>query len=204
MSSSIFSSTLEITMRTLIASALLATLALPAFAETQTYKTDAGHTEVRFGWNHAGVSTQHGEFDKADGTLSIDPADLSSATLDVTIDAASVSTGFGPLDTHVKSGDFLTVEEHPTIRFVSTSVKQTGDTTADVMGEVTLRGVKVPATLQVELIHQGKHPVAEFVDYYKGDWLGFHATAEIDTAPFGFALPVGVLSFEIATEMRAQ
>ncbi|MEP2889981.1 YceI family protein [Tateyamaria sp.] len=191
-------------MRTIITSALLATLALPTFAETKTYKTDAGHTEVRFGWDHAGVTIQHGEFDKSVGILSIDPADLSSATLDVSIEAASVSTGFEPLDTHVKSGDFLVADEHPSIRFVSTSVKQTGDTTADVTGEVTLRGVTVPATLQVELIHQGEHPVAQFIDYYKGDWMGFHATAEIDTAPFGFALPVGVLSFEISTEMKAE
>ena len=191
-------------MRNIIASALMATLALPAFAETQTYKTDAGHTEVRFGWDHVGVTNQHGEFDSAEGTLSIDTKDLSSAKLDVTIDAASVSTGFEPLDKHVKSADFLKVDEHPSIRFVSTSVKPTSDTTADVEGEVTLRGVTVPATLKVELIHQGEHPTAKFIDYYKGQWLGFHAKAEIDTAPFGFAIPVGVLSFDVSTEMRAQ
>jgi len=191
-------------MRILTTSALVAMLALPAFADSQTYKTDPGHTEVRFGWNHVGVSTQHGEFDSAEGTLSIDPSDLASATLDVTIDAASVSTGFGPLDDHVKSADFLQATEHPSIRFVSTSVTPTGDTTADVAGEVTLRGVTVPAVLKVELIHQGAHPVAQFIDYYKGEWLGFHAKAEIDTAPFGFALPVGVLAFDISTEMKAE
>lgn len=191
-------------MRTIVTAAIMAALALPAFAETRVYKTDPGHTEVRFGWNHAGVTRQHGEFDKADGSLSIDLEDPSSAKLDVTIDAASVSTGFGPLDDHIKNADFLKVDEHPSIRFVSSSVKRTGDTTAEVAGEVTLRGVTVPATLQVELIHQGKHPVAQFIDYYKGDWLGFHAKAEIDTTPFGFALPVGALTFDISTEMRAQ
>ena len=65
-------------------------------------------------------------------------------------------------------------------------------------------GVTVPATLKVELIHNGEHPVAKFIDYYKGEWLGFHASAEIDTAPFGFALPVGVLAFDISTEMKAE
>ncbi|MEO0980483.1 MAG: YceI family protein [Pseudomonadota bacterium] len=191
-------------MRTLVTVALMSLFTVPALAETRTYKTDAGHTEVRFGWDHAGVSRQHGEFDRAEGILAIDPADPASATLEVTIDAASVSTGVGPLDDHLKNADFLVVEEHPTIRFVSTSVTPTGDTTADVAGEVTLRGVTVPVTLQVELIHQGPHPVAKFIDYYKGDWLGFHATTEIDTAPFGFALPVGPLSIDISTEMRAQ
>lgn len=191
-------------MRILTTAALVTALALPAFAETRTFKTDPGHTEVRFGWNHVGVSTQHGEFDRSVGILSIDPADLTTTSLDVTIEAASVSTGFEPLDTHIKSKDFLLAEEHPNIRFVSTSVKQTSDTTADVAGDVTLRGVTIPATLKVELIHQGAHPIAQFQDYYKGDWLGFHATAAIDTAEFGFAVPVGVLEFEISTEMKAE
>lgn len=191
-------------MRIMLATALVTMLALPAAAETRTYKTDAGHTEVRFGWNHAGVSRQHGEFDRADGTLSIDLEDPASASLEVTIDAASVSTGFGPLDDHIKNADFLKVDEHPEIQFVSSSVTLTGDSTADVAGDVTLRGVTVPATLKVELIHNGEHPVAKFIDYYKGEWLGFHASAEIDTAPFGFALPVGVLAFDISTEMKAE
>lgn len=191
-------------MRHILTAALFSALALPAFAETRTYATDPGHTEVRFGWNHAGVSNQHGEFDRVTGTMSIDLDDPASAVLDVTIDAASVSTGFGPLDDHIKNADFLAASEHPTIQFVSKEVTRTGDTTADVAGEVTLRGITVPAVLKVDLIHEGKHPVAKFVDYYKGDWLGFHASTEIDTAPFGFALPVGTLTFDISTEMRAQ
>lgn len=191
-------------MRSILATVLMATLAVPALAESRTYKTDAGHTELRFGWDHAGVSQQHGEFDQVDGTLSIDLEDPSSAKLDVTIDAASVSSGFGPLDEHLKNADFLSVAEHPTIRFVSNSVTKTGETTADVAGEVTLRGVTVPATMKVELTHQGAHPVAKFLDYYKGDWLAFKGSASIDTAPFGFALPVGTLQFDISTELKAQ
>lgn len=191
-------------MRHILTAALFSAFALPAFAETRAYKTDPGHTEVRFGWDHAGVTNQHGEFDKAQGTLSIDLDNPTASKLDVTIDAASVSTGFGPLDDHIKKADFLFVEDHPTIRFVSKEITRTGDTTADVAGEVTMRGVTVPATLKVKLIHQGQHPVAQFLDYYKGEWLGFHASAEIDTAPFGFALPVGTLAFDISTEMKAE
>lgn len=194
----------EIVIRNVVIGVLLSALAVPAFAETRAYKTDPGHTEVRFGWNHAGVSTQHGEFDRVDGTLSIDLENPDSAVLDVTIDAASVSTGFGPLDDHIKSADFLMTEKHPTIRFVSSGITKTSESTADVQGDVTLRGVTLPATLKVELIHKGAHPVAQFADYYKGDWLGFHASAEIDTTPFGFALPVGTLVFEISTEMQAK
>ncbi len=191
-------------MRALITAAIFSALALPAFAESRIYKTDPGHTEVRFGWNHAGVSFQHGEFDRVDGALSIDLDAPDGATLEVTIDAGSVSSGVGVLDDDLKSSNFLSVADHPSIRFVSTGVTQTSDTTADVAGEVTLRGITVPATLKVELIHNGPHPVAQFFDSYKGDWLGFRASTKIDTAPFGFAAPVGTLSFDISTEMKAQ
>jgi polyisoprenoid-binding protein YceI len=122
----------------------------------------------------------------------------------VTIDATSLSTGFGPLDDHVKNADFLEVEAHPTIRFTSSSVTRTGDTTADVAGDLVVRGVAVPTTLKVDLTHQGAHPLAQFIDYYQGDWLAFRATGEIDTSSLGFALPVGTLVVDISSELKAE
>jgi len=191
-------------MRLITTTLLMSALALPVLAETRTYATDQGHTEVRFGWDHAGVSRQHGEFDRAEGKLSIDLDDPASASLEVTIDATSLSTGFGPLDDHVKNADFLEVDAHPTIRFTSSSVTRTGDTTADVTGDVVVRGVAVPTKLKVDLTHQGAHPLAQFIDYYKGDWLAFRATGEIDTSSLGFALPVGTLVVDISSELKAE
>ena len=81
--------------------AVIAPLQITHAAET--YYTDQGHTEVRFGWSHAGVSLQSGEFTKVNGKLVLDPADVEKSKLTVEIDAASVSTGFGPLDDHLKS-----------------------------------------------------------------------------------------------------
>ena len=177
-------------------------LAGPAQA-AETYYTDQGHTEVIFGWNHAGVSLQHGEFTVSEGVLTIDPEDVESAKLEVTIQAASVATGVEALDKHLKSSDFLNVEAHPEITFVSTSVKRTGDMTAEVTGDLTLHGVTKPATLEVTLIHRGAHPVAQFIDYYKGNWLGFRATTEIDHQAFGVgSFSTGPISIEINTEMK--
>ena len=185
--------------------ALLFAMSLPlsqAFA-AETYYTDQGHTEIRFTYSHAGVSVQSGEFTKASGKLVLDPDNIGQSSINVTIDAASVSTGFGPLDDHLKSKDFLEVETYPEITFTSTSVEKTGDTTADVTGDLTIHGVSKPVTLKTTLTHQGDHPVAAFIDYYKGKWVAFTATAEIDHQAFnvgGFS--TGPISISIVTEMK--
>ena len=181
---------------------MIALPAAPAFA-AETYFTDQGHTEVRFGWNHAGVSLQSGEFTKANGKLVLDPDNPEKSTISVTIDAASVSTGFVPLDDHLKSADFLEVKTYPEITFVSTSVKKTGDKTADVTGDLTIHGVTKPVTLKTTLTHRGDHPVAAAIDYYKGKWVAFSATTEIDHQAFkvgGFS--TGPISITIVTEMK--
>ncbi len=187
------------------AAALSLMIALPtAWAQAaETYYTDQGHTEVSFGWNHAGVSMQSGEFTTANGKLVLDPDNPEQSSVTVTIDAASVSTGFGPLDDHLKSKDFLEVETYPEITFVSTSVKKTGDTTADVMGDLTIHGVTKPVTLKTTMTHRGEHPLGGAIDYYKGQWVAFTATTEIDHQAFsvgGFS--TGPISITIVTELK--
>ncbi|MGH1480025.1 MAG: YceI family protein, partial [Geminicoccales bacterium] len=183
-------------------SALSLTFAVPALA-AETYYTDQGHTEVRFGWNHAGVSMQTGEFTTASGKLVLDPDNVEQSSINVTIDAASVSTGFEALDTHLKSADFLEVETYPEITFESTSIERTGEMTANITGDLTIHGVTKPVTLETTLTHRGEHPVAAVLDYYKGQWIAFSATTEIDHQAFdvgGFS--TGPISIEIVTEMK--
>ena len=180
-------------------------IALPSISAeaAETYYTDQGHTEVRFGWDHAGVSNQTGEFTVANGKLVLDPDNVENSSLEVTIDASSVSTGFGPLDDHLKTKDFLEVETYPEITFNSTSIKKTGDTTADVTGDLTIHGVTHPVTLATTLTHRGEHPLGGVIDYYKGQWIAFEATTEIDHQAFevgGFS--TGPISITIVTEMK--
>ena len=181
----------------------VAMTSLPAFA-AETYYTDQGHTEVRMAWSHAGVSVQTAEFISVNGTLELDPDNVANSTLDVTIDASSISSGFGPLDDHLKSADFLEVETYPEITFKSTEIKQTGDDTADVTGDLTIHGVTKPVTLKTTLTHRGDHPLGQFLDYYKGKWVAFSAETEIDHAAFdvGKSFPTGPISISIVTEMK--
>ena len=180
----------------------LTAVALPALA-AETYYTDQGHTEVRFGWSHAGVSNQAAEFTVANGTLILDPDNIEQSSISVTIDTNSLSSGYGPLDDHLKSADFLEVETYPEITFESTSVTRTGDITADVTGDLTIHGVTHPVTLATTLTHHGEHPLGAAIDYYKGQWVAFTATTEIDHQAFdvgGFS--TGPISISIVTELK--
>ncbi|WP_170764954.1 YceI family protein [Ruegeria lacuscaerulensis] len=190
------------TFKSTIAAVALTIAVTPAFA--QTYKTDQGHTEVRFNWSHAGVSTQHGEFTKVEGVLNLNAEDVEASTLNVTIDASSLASGFGPLDDDLKSANFLEVETYPEITFVSTGIKRTGDTTADVTGDLTIHGVTKPVTLKTTITHQGEHPMGSILDYYQGDWVAFSATTEIDHMEFGVGpFSTGPITIMIDTEMKA-
>ena len=180
-----------------------ATLATSHALATETYYTDQGHTEVKFAWSHAGVSVQTGEFTTANGKLILDPDNVENSSIEVTIAADSISTGFAPLDKHLKSPDFFEVAKYPDITFKSTSVTKTGDKTADVAGDLTMHGVTLPVTLKTTLTHRGAHPVGNVLDYYKGDWVAFKATTEIDHMAFKIGpFPTGPISIEIVTEMK--
>jgi len=182
----------------------MSTLLPMAASADQTFVTDQGHTEVMFGWSHAGVTNQNGEFTKATGTLKL--ADkMEDSSISVEIDANSLSSGFEALDKHLKSADFLDVEKFPTLTFQSTSVKSTGDKTMDVIGDLTIHGVTQPVTLQAEMTHKGEHPLGKNIEYYQGEWIGIRATTEIDHQAFGVgAFSTGPISITINSELKAE
>ena len=186
-----------------IAVAMAAALPIAVSADT-TFVTDQGHTEVMFGWSHAGVTQQHGEFTKATGTLTLADS-MEDSSISVEIDAASVSSGFEALDKHLKSADFLDVEKYPTLTFQSTEVKSTGDTTMDVTGDLTLHGVTKPVTLQATMTLKGEHPLGKNFEYYQGEWVGMRATTEIDHQAFGVgAFSTGPIKITINSELKAE
>ncbi len=191
--------------RSFILAASLATL--PAAAMAETYSFDAGHTEVRFFWDHAGVSEQSGEWGKVEGTVDFDPEDVAATKVTVTIDPASVNTGVEALDKHMKTADMFDVEKFDTITFESTSAVQSGKNTLTVTGDLTIKDKTHPMTLDVTLLHMGDHPVGKFIDYYKGDWLGVKATGRLLRSEYGVGygapLTSDLIRIEIASELKA-
>ena len=110
-----------------------------------TYAIDPNHSFVIYEIDHYGTTTNRGRFSAREGTVRIDPG---GASIDITIDIGSVSTGVELLDRHLKSSEFFDVTRFPTGRFVSNKVAFSGDKVTAVDGTLTLMGQAHPVTLK--------------------------------------------------------
>ena len=165
----------------LFAAALAAPLFLSApAAMAEPYALDRSHASVTFSIDHIGFSLIQGRFNEFDAEIDYDPENIENSTVAFTIQAASIDTGWEGRDNHIKSGDMLDVEEYPTITFVSTSVKKLTDTTAEVTGDVTMKGETNEETFMVELRKVGPSPMDDTVTVS-----GFAVTGEIDRTDYG-------------------
>jgi polyisoprenoid-binding protein YceI len=131
--------------KTLIAAALFATAGF-AQAQSATYAIDPTHTFVTFEAKHFGTSTNRGRFDKKEGTVTFDKT-AKTGKVEITIDTASITTGVGPFDGHLKSKDFFNVAEFPTAKFVGDKLSFNGDKVSSVAGTLTMHGKTNPVTL---------------------------------------------------------
>jgi polyisoprenoid-binding protein YceI len=104
----------------------LSAFSIAASAAPETFNIDAGHTLPRFEYNHLGYSFQQHRFDKTSGKIVLDRA-AKTGSVDVTIDAKSVNTGYALFNGHIQGEDFFNTEKYPTITFKSTAVKFDGD-----------------------------------------------------------------------------
>src|SRR6201986_2667849 len=143
-----------------------------------TYEIDPAHSSAQFVVRHMMITNVRGGFSGVQGTVVYDPADLSSSSVDVTIDKNSLSTGDATRDTHVKSADFLDVEKYPTITFKSKKITKDGDG-LKVIGDLTIHGVTKEVVLNVE------GPTEEQKDPYGNIRVGASATTKIKRSDFG-------------------
>lgn len=141
-----------------------------------TYAIDASHTQLGFAVRHMAVSKVRGRLSKFEGTIDIaeDPTDSKVA---LTIDATSVDTRDENRDNHLRTNDFFDVENHPTWTFTSTSIVPEGPTEWKVVGDLTIRGVTRPVTLDVELEGVVKDP-------FGNHRVGFSASTTINRDDF--------------------
>lgn len=123
----------------------------PVLALAADWNIDPAHTQASFAVKHLVVSTVRGEFGKTTGTVHLDDADLTRSSVEATIDAATVSTRNPDRDAHLRSPDFFDVARYPTITFRSTKVQKAAAGALAVSGDLTLRGVTRPVTLDVTI-----------------------------------------------------
>ncbi|MDQ0219709.1 polyisoprenoid-binding protein [Peribacillus cavernae] len=129
---------------------------------------DASHSSIDFSVKHMMVAKTKGVFNKFDASIEADPADLTSANIEFTIDTASIDTRNNDRDTHLRSADFFDVENKPSITFKSTKIVKTSDDEYDVTGDVTIKGVTRSETFAVTFEGQGKNPWGQEVAGFSG------------------------------------
>ena len=138
------------------------------------YEIDGAHSAAVFRIKHLGISYTYGRFDDISGTVDFG----GSNAVSITIKANSVNTGNAQRDGHLKSPDFFSAKEFPTITFKSTSWESAGGDSYDITGDLTLHGVTKSVTAKVEKTgegERGKH----------GYRIGFHTEFDIKRSDFG-------------------
>src|SRR6187200_3172373 len=103
-----------------------------------TYTLDAAHTRIGYVARHAMVTKVRGQFNDFEGSGVVDPSDSTKSFVIVINQAASIDTRNEQRDAHLRSNDFLAMEEYPQITFVATDVRQIGPTTLEVTGDLTI------------------------------------------------------------------
>jgi polyisoprenoid-binding protein YceI len=141
------------------------------------FEIDASHTHVGFVVRHMMVSKVKGRFTSFEGKIEVG-SEPSSSSVEVTIDATSVDSHDEKRDAHLRSPDFLDVEQFPTLAFRSTKLVPAGERSFALEGELTLHGVTKPIVLAVE--QEGS-----VVDPYGNERIGFSATSELNREDFG-------------------
>ena len=142
------------------------------------WKFEPGHTAAEFSVRHMMVTWVRGHFKNVHGTLDFDAEHPEKGAVEVEIDAAGLWSGEPERDAHLRNADFLDVAKHPKITFRSTRVEPTARNEYKVTGDLTLRGVTRPVTLETRFLGQGRSP-------FNDTRVGFHATAVINRHDFG-------------------
>ena len=132
-----------------------ATALLPALGRAQVPVFEVTPVQSAIKFNVKASVPIAGNFEKWNATLTFASQDVTTAVLDIEIQAASVNTGSGMKDNKLKSKDFFDVKQNPLITFKSTKVVQTSSTTFDVAGTFTIRGVSKPETLKLTITGKG-------------------------------------------------
>lgn len=145
----------------------------------ERWEIDRSRSGIHFAVRHLVLSKTHGRFNRWSGTVMVPDGDLSRATVDVVIDAASIDTGVPRRDAHLRSADYLGVERHPSITFTARHVSAEPDGRLRVAGALTIRNVSREVTLAVV-------PNGCTRDSLGTDRARFAAKAAIERRDFGF------------------
>jgi polyisoprenoid-binding protein YceI len=169
-----------------------------AFGQAATWNIDPSHTRAGFSVKHLVISDVKGDFDKLSGKAQVDEADLSKSSVEVTVEASSISTRDEKRDNHLKSPDFFDVAKFPTLTFKSTKVVAGKDGALTVTGDLTMRGVTKPVTLEGSITNV-------ITDPQGNTRRGVSVAGKLNRKDFGVSYgPAAIVGDEVKLDIQAE
>ena len=145
---------------------------------TGDYQLDPAHTRIGFVARHAMVTKVRGQFGQFEGGAHLDAADPTKSTATLTIQVTSVDTGNEQRDAHLRTNDFFDAPTYPEITFTSTQVEVTGEDTYRMTGDLTIKDVTKPVSVDFEATGSAKDPFGNLR-------VGFEGKATINRKDWG-------------------
>lgn len=156
------------------------------------YAVDPVHSSIVFRIKHLDTAYVYGRFNEMEGTVRLDPDNLEQSRIEIEVPAESIDTNNERRDNHLRSDDFFDVEQHDTLRFVSTSIEQRSADTFRVTGDMTIRGKT--KEIAVDVKHTGSSDTPQF-----GKRSGWHTEFTIDRMDFGVDFMPDGLGHDVKT-----
>lgn len=167
-------------------------------AQAITYRVDPVHSFIIFRVKHLNTSFAYGRFNTFSGTFVVDERNPANSSIELEINANSVDTGNSQRDDHLRSPDFFNARQFPKIIFKSTRVRKINDTTVEVQGNLTMRGVTRPVTARVTLTGKGRNQRGQEI-------IGFETTFTIRRSQFNINYGLnGGLSDEVRVTLAVE
>ena len=171
---------------------------VPAEVQAGAYKLDSSHGKITWSVDHLGFSKYYGQFVNVSAELTLDPANPAASTLTATIPLTDVAPNDDGLKRHLQTADFFDTANHPVATFRSTRivVDPSDPDEATVHGELTLRGVTRPVTMEVDFNQAGPTRGG-----YKA---GFDGEATIRRSDFGITYALPGVSDEVELHIEGE
>jgi polyisoprenoid-binding protein YceI len=185
-------------LKPILLAVIAVTLCIPVVAQSSAWQLDPLHSSAQFAVRHMGISTVRGTFTKLNGTARYDAADPKNNSVEVTIDTASVDTRVEMRDNDLRSDHFFDAQKFPTMTFRSTKIESAGTNKVKITGDLTIRGIAKPVTLDVD---GPSKPVNDGQGHLH---MGVSATGTVNRTDFGMTGYQGMVGNEVILTIDAE
>ncbi len=163
-----------------------------------SYALDDTHAYLSFSYSHLGLSNPQIHFTDFDANLELYGNDMSQSQISITIDAASLDSAVPALDDDLKGADFFDVANHPEITFHSTAYDETSESTGRLTGDLSVRGVTMPVTLDVIINSAAMNPLN------RREMIGFSASGVLNRSDYGLTAYSSLVSDELSLSVQVE